>query len=395
MVSEKARDAVLRHFLSNHFATRDRQQAEACPHSYLTHLIDFSDVAMWNDSFSKSEKSPWKGARRWLFYVVLSLMLGVLVLYTWFSPSWRPSLAQREDSSSDDNKMTVKSISPSHSIPSQFYVEYPYRYHFILDEPTRCRQESPFVVVMIPVAPQGREARDIIRRTWGRESQVLGQLISYYFLLGKSRIGNDAEPPEEQILNESKKYHDILQSNFLDSYKNLTIKTMVMLEWLGSHCPNTSYAMKVDSDTFLNVRNLVDLLLEAPRHNYMTGLVARGAAVLRDPTSKWFLSPEVFPEDSYPPYALGVGYVLSLDLPNQILEASKTIQAVYIEDVYLGLCMRHLGIPLTDPPHGGSFVINTPSETTGCYFASVIVTLLQNSEQILDVWKAYETRPDC
>uniref|UniRef100_A0A3B5M8W5 Hexosyltransferase n=1 Tax=Xiphophorus couchianus TaxID=32473 RepID=A0A3B5M8W5_9TELE len=312
-----------------------------------------------------SEKSPWKGARRWLFYVVLSLMLGVLVLYTWFSPSWRPSL---------------------------FHVEYPYRYHFILDEPNRCRQESPFVVVMIPVAPQGREARDIIRRTWGRESQVLGQLISYYFLLGKSRIVSVIKLKSPDTF---KKYHDILQSNFLDSYKNLTIKTMVMLEWLGSHCPNTSYAMKVDSDTFLNVRNLVDLLLEAPRHNYMTGLVARGAAVLRDPTSKWFLSPEVFPEDSYPPYALGVGYVLSLDLPNQILEASKTIQAVYIEDVYLGLCMRHLGIPLTDPPHGGSFVINTPSETTGCYFASVIVTLLQNSEQILDVWKAYETRPDC
>ncbi|XP_008418009.1 beta-1,3-galactosyltransferase 2-like isoform X2 [Poecilia reticulata] len=337
-----------------------------------------------------SEKSPWKGARRWLFYVMLSLMLGVLVLYSWFSPSWRPLLIQR-----DDNKTAVNTISPSHYIPSQFYVEYPYQYHFILDEPNRCRQESPFMVVMIPVAPQSKEARDIIRRTWGRENRVLGQLVSYFFLLGKSRIGNDAEPPDEQILNESKKHHDILQSNFLDSYKNLTIKTMVMLEWLSSHCPNTSYAMKIDSDTFLNVRNLVDMLLKAPRHDYMTGLVARGAAVLRDPTSKWFLSPNVFPEDSYPPYALGVGYVLSLDLPKRILEASKKVQAVYIEDVYMGLCMRHLGIQLTDPPRGGLFVVNMPSERTDCYFASVIVTLLHNSEQILDVWNAYETRPDC
>ncbi|XP_043982823.1 beta-1,3-galactosyltransferase 2-like isoform X1 [Gambusia affinis] len=337
---------------------------------------------------SSCEKSLWKGARRWFFYVVLSLMLGVLVLYSWFSPSWRPLLIQSEASSPSD-KTTVKTIS------SQFYVKYPYQYHFILDEPNRCRQESPFVVVMIPVAPQSKEARDIIRRTWGRETRVLGRLISYYFLLGKSRIGNDEELPDEQILNESKKHHDILQSNFLDSYKNLTIKTMVMLEWLSSHCPNTSYAMKIDSDTFLNVHNLVDMLLKAPRHDYMTGLVARGAAVLRDPTSKWFLSPDVFPEDSYPPYALGVGYVLSLDLPKRILEASKKIPAVYIEDVYVGLCMRHLGIPLTDPPHSGLFVVNMPSERTGCYFASVIVTLLQNSEQILDVWKTYETRPDC
>ncbi|XP_014874261.1 beta-1,3-galactosyltransferase 5-like isoform X2 [Poecilia latipinna] len=380
MGSEKAADAVLWHFLSNHFTTSDRQQAEACPHSDSTHPIDFSEVAMLNYSLSKSEKSPWKRARRWLFYVMLSLMLGVLVLYSWFSSSWRPLLIQR-----DDNKTAVQT----------FYVEYPYQYHFILDEPNRCRQESPFVVVMIPVAPQSKEARDIIRSTWGRENWVLGQLISYYFLLGKSRIGNDAEPPDEQILNESKKHHDILQSNFLDSYKNLTIKTMVMLEWLTSHCPNTSYAMKIDSDTFLNVHNLVDMLLKAPRHDYMTGLVARGAAVLRDPTSKWFLSPNVFPEDSYPPYALGVGYVLSLDLPKRILEASKKVQAVYIEDVYMGLCMRHLGIQLTEPPRGGLFVINMPSERTGCYFASVIVSLLHNSEQILDAWKAYETQPHC
>ncbi|KAM4732780.1 beta-1,3-galactosyltransferase 1-like isoform 2-T2 [Anableps anableps] len=346
---------------------------------------------------SKCEKSPWKRARRWIYCVILSLMLGVLIFYSWFSLTWRPSLIWREGSTSNYNKTVIKTISPYHHLPSQFFVEYPYQYHFILDEANRCQQENPFVVVMIPVAPQGKDAREIIRRTWGRENQVLGQLVSYYFLLGKSRIGNAAEPPDEQILNESNKYHDILQSNFLDSYKNLTIKTMVMLEWLSSHCPNTSYAMKIDSDTFLNVHNLVNMLLKAPHQDYMTGLVARGAAVLRDPNSKWFLSSNVFPDSSYPPYALGVGYVFSMDLPKRILEASKHIQAVYIEDVYVGLCMRHLGVPLTDPPRYGLFTVNIPSELTACYFTSVITVLLRNAEQILDVWKVYKTKSqtDC
>ncbi|KAF7649046.1 hypothetical protein LDENG_00148120, partial [Lucifuga dentata] len=113
---------------------------------------------------------------------------------------------------------------------------------------------------------------------------------------------------------------------------NLTIKTMLMFEWLNSHCPNTSYAMKIDSDMFLNVHNLMDLVLKAPDHLYMTGLVARGAAVLRDPNSKWFLPVEVFPESQYPPYALGLGYVFSLDLAQKILDASKHVKAVYIED---------------------------------------------------------------
>lgn len=200
-----------------------------------------------------------------------------------------------------------------------------------------------------------------------------------------------------QILHESKEHHDILQSNFLDSYKNLTIKTMVMLEWLSSHCPNTSYAMKIDSDTFLNVRTLVRLLLKAPRHDYMTGLVVKGAQVLRDPNSKWFLPYDAFPEWSYPPYALGLGYVLSLDLTKRILDASKYVKAVYIEDVYVGLCMRHAGVPLTDPPHYGLFRVDMPHEVDACYFASVVATLLQDSEQILDVWKVYTTQPqsDC
>ncbi|KAM4586104.1 beta-1,3-galactosyltransferase 1-like isoform 1-T2 [Fundulus diaphanus] len=338
----------------------------------------------------KCEKPPWKGARRSSYYVVLFLMIGVLIFYIWFSRLLLPLTiwSVRND---------TRTISPFHHLTSQFFVEYPHRYQFIVDQPNKCRQESPFLVVMIPVAPQNREARDIIRSTWGNETRVLGRLVSYYFLLGKSRIGNDTEPPDEQILLESRTHRDILQSDFLDSYKNLSIKTMVMLEWLSSHCLNSSYAMKIDSDTFLNVNNLISMVLYAPRHDYMTGLVARDAQVLRDPHSKWFLSSDVFAEPSYPPYALGLGYVFSMDLPKRILEASRHVKAVYIEDVYVGLCMKHAGVPLTDPPHNGLFVVNPPSYMSVCYLSSVIATLLQNSKEILYVWEVYKTQPqsDC
>ncbi|XP_038151860.1 beta-1,3-galactosyltransferase 1-like isoform X2 [Cyprinodon tularosa] len=331
-----------------------------------------------------------KGTRRWIYYFTLSLIMGIVFLYHWSSQASMKIWFSR---TSDNNGTTAESISPYQGSPSQFFVEYPHPYRFILDEPDRCGQESPFLVVIIPVAPHNREARDIIRSTWGGQTQVLGQLVTYYFILGKSRADNNTEQPDEQILAESQDHHDILQSNFLDSYKNLTIKTMVMLEWLTSHCPKTSYAMKIDSDTFLNVHNLVEMLLKAPCRDYMTGLVARDAIVLRDPSSKWFLSLDIFPEYSYPPYALGLGYVFSLDLPNRILEASRHVKALYIEDVYVGLCMRHVGAPLTDPPHNGLFIVNTPPEINFCYLASVVATLLKDSKQILDVWKVYKTQP--
>ncbi|XP_062281281.1 beta-1,3-galactosyltransferase 2-like [Scomber scombrus] len=299
----------------------------------------------------------------------------------------RPSKGKIDSFALIPFEASTPSADPSPSSP--YFVAYPHQYHFILDEPDRCRQERPFLVLMIPVAPHNRKARDAIRNTWGKETKVLGQVISHYFLLGRS---TEADGSEEQVLQESQKHHDILQSDFLDSYRNLTIKTMVMFEWLSNHCPNTSYAMKVDSDMFLNVHNLVSMLLKAPQHLYMTGLVALNRAVLRDHNSKWFLPFSAFPESMYPPYAMGLGYVFSLDLPKKILKASAHVKAVYIEDVYVGLCMRHLGITPTNPPNGGWFRATIPFWQGSCYWTSVITTILESSEQLLDTWETYQTQ---
>lgn len=167
---------------------------------------------------------------------------------------------------------------------------------------------------------------------------------------------------------------------------------MVMFEWLGSHCPETSYAMKVDSDIFLNVPKLINMLLKAPRHLYMTGLVTKGAPVNRDRNSKWFLPVSAFFKDTYPQYALGLGYVFSLDLPKKIVNASAAVKALCIEDVYVGLCMRHLRITLTNPPHLGLFRAKMPDSTAKCYWTSVITTLLDNSSHLSDVWRTYQSQ---
>lgn len=42
---------------------------------------------------------------------------------------------------------------------------------------------------------------------------------------------------------------------------------MVMLEWLSSHCPNASCALKIDADVFLKVHNLINMLLNASKLN--------------------------------------------------------------------------------------------------------------------------------
>ncbi|XP_074530873.1 beta-1,3-galactosyltransferase 1-like [Halichoeres trimaculatus] len=351
---------------------------------------------MLKTSAFKHEKILWTRARQRFCFGLLFVMMGtsLFIFYTSnLQASWLPShsTTNSEPSPSDFTMTTSPDsiISPDPPV-SGYHVAYPEKYFFTLDEPNRCQKENSFLVLMTPVAPHNKEARDIIRNTWGKETTVLGQRVSRYFLMGLSEEADGTELLQKQILQESEKHHDILQSNFLDTYKNLTIKTMVMFEWLLSHCPNTSYAMKVDSDIFLNVHNLVDMLLTAPRTLYMTGLVVRGAAVLRDPSSKWYLPYSVFPESTYPPYALGLGYVFSLDLPQRILEASAHVKAIYTEDVYVGLCLRHLRIPLTNPRHGRLFRLRAPRSARNCYWTSVIATILENSKQLLHVWKQYQ-----
>lgn len=270
-------------------------------------------------------------------------------------------------------------------------VEYPYEYHFTINEPKKCEQEKPFVVLIVQVAPRNRAHRDVIRSTWGSERRVQGQTVTLFFLLGM-QTGDDAQQVHQQLMTESTDHHDLIQSDFVDCYKNLTIKTMVMMEWLNSSCSNAAYAMKIDSDMFLNVPNLVSLLLKASRTNYMTGLVAHGGQVLRDPKSKWFLPVDLFSEPTYPPYALGLGYILSLDLARKLIEASRHVKAFYIEDAYLGLCMRHLGIPPTDPPNGGYFHV-FPLSYTRCGYSKIIATTTPENMDRELVWRDFK-KPD-
>lgn len=289
---------------------------------------------------------------------------------------------------------TARPVLVPYVSPGPYLVEYPYEYRFTINEPQTCEQEPPFVVLMVQVAPRNRADRDVIRSTWGSESLVLGQDVKLLFLLGM-QTGDDAPRVHEQLLSESQEHHDLIQSDFVDSYKNLTIKTMVMLEWLSLYCPNASYAMKIDSDIFLNVENMVKLLLKAPKMNYLTGRVDNSSVVFRDPESKWYVPEDVLPYSIYPPYPYGLGYIFSLDLPKKLIEASRHVKVFYIEDAYLGVCMHHLGLRPTEPPNGDYFN-DIPSDYSPCGLSKVIAITTEPTSDRVQLWKDFkEQAKDC
>ncbi|XP_017539552.1 beta-1,3-galactosyltransferase 2-like [Pygocentrus nattereri] len=285
------------------------------------------------------------------------------------------------------NKESTTAVLVNERSPILYHQAYPRNYHYIIDEPHKCEQEKPFLVLMVPVAPHELAARNAIRSTWGNESMVRNKTIMVIFLLGLPGI--KAEKQQEELKLESQQYHDVVQSDFIDTYINLTIKTTVIMDWLATRCPKASYAMKVDSDMFLNLENLMSLLLSpaTPKENYMTGSVMWNRPVVRDKNSKWYVPQELYAEDYYPTYLLGMGYVFSNDLPEKIVEASKEIPPFNIEDAYVGACLKRIGVSPSNPPDPSQFKDYFSGTYNREEFASAITTILQSPQQLITFWQ--------
>lgn len=280
-----------------------------------------------------------------------------------------------------------QSLKPSPLPVEEYRVLSPETYRFILNQPAVCKDRSPFLVFLVPVAPHEAAAREAVRKTWGAPSQDTLTL----FFVGVPE-GGQVLSSQDKLEEESRKHGDIIQMNFQDSYQNLTIKTMMMMNWLAVHCPNASYAMKVDADIFVNVFYLIRRLRSSPRQSFITGSVIGDGKPRRDSNSKWHVSEELYPEDSFPWYVSGAGYVFSADMAARISRASRFVRMIPLEDVYVGLCLRVLGV---QPVYSRSLLTLRnlfeirKLDYDRCTFAKLIIVNQFKPSQLLHIWQDF------
>ncbi|KAM7074439.1 beta-1,3-galactosyltransferase 2-like [Ciconia maguari] len=263
---------------------------------------------------------------------------------------------------------------------------YPHPYRFLLNEPHKCRDRTPFLVLLVVTEPADVAGRNAIRQTWGNESSVPGVSILRLFLIGIHPVfAQELRPVLEE---ESLLHRDILQQDFLDTYNNLTLKTLMGMEWVSKHCPNASYVVKADRDIFLNLGYLVERFLVPPKKNFMTGYIYRNTGPLRGKAYKWYVPREVYPNDTYPPYCGGPGYVLSGDLASKIYDVAQTLPVINMEDSFVGICLHALGIGLTDSPWG---VFNMYRlEYEACRFSQLVMVHRYQPQDLLKLWPQFQ-----
>jgi Galactosyltransferase len=186
----------------------------------------------------------------------------------------------------DDLNLKQKSFLPIFVQPESIYV------------PTNISEykEREFVACFVASAPGNRIQRDAIRQSWGK-------LLKPIFLMGR----DDRHIIE--ATKEAEEFNDIIIEDFVDSYRNLTIKVAFAFKNFLKHFKDTKYFFKTDDDCFVNVLILQDLVKVAPE-NDIIGFIFPANPIIRDTNSQFYVSQAHLEGDFFPTYIAGFGYVL-------------------------------------------------------------------------------------
>ncbi|CAN8014934.1 unnamed protein product [Ixodes persulcatus] len=234
------------------------------------------------------------------------------------------------------------------------------------------------LLVLVATAPRNVQLRDAVRETWGRDLKSSPQ-NKVAFVLGRT-----TKPALERSIRKELLLHsDIIQADFIDTYNNLTIKSVAMLRWACMYCPQAQFVAKLDDDTFLNVPNFLKVIKFLPR-NAIYGKLFNHTKPIRDQQSPWRTSYKEYPAEYYPDLISGTCYVIGGDVLRLLYKATGTQPAFRLEDVLVtGLSAESVGIPRVGVPGFNS----VPVETV-CEMRDQLTSHYMTPKAMLDYYKA-------
>lgn len=213
-------------------------------------------------------------------------------------------------------------------------------YSTVLMKPKHLCPPQTYLMIVVCSSPPNFDQRIAVRETWGLFNNT--KSVKIYFLLGKTHNST----VQEFINMESDLYQDIVVENFVDTYNNLTIKTLMLLKLVKLECEDrVKFVMKVDDDTFVNMNNLFQALKNVKRKSTIFGKLICRSRPIRNYSEKWYMPYYMYSKLMYPNYLSGIAYVMTADIAVKLFETALTIPLLYLEDVYVtGLCARAAGI---------------------------------------------------
>jgi len=227
-----------------------------------------------------------------------------------------------------------------------------------------CRNSSIEVVICVPISRKNKDGRQTIRETWGSLRRINGVNLAFAFFIGSGPPREDSSI-QSTIDNEVKIHSDIIQGSFVDSYNNLTLKSIFLLKWVTQYCNHSRFVLKADDDMYINIplliRRLQEVFIEQTGKPFVLGSVQHGAVPQRGVSSKWRTSREQFPGNVYPDYCSGTAYAMSREAAVAIAKVTSSVKFCWMEDIYItGMCTQKARVPVVND---WRFTYQTPRDT--------------------------------
>lgn len=333
--------------------------------------------------------------------LLLNLILGFIYIDPFKNAVFLMSNTSNESEVFTENTLIIKSERITVNATNETLtsgaapeITLPLNFNFLINPQDLCSRGTKVksklsLLILVCTAVSDLKQRETIRSTWGSISSANNNTdyVRLGFLIGSTK----SAMLQQEVQQESEKYTDIIQQDFVDSYQNLTLKSIMLLKWVTEYCPNVQYVLKTDDDMYVNVPNLVSTLVRLPvKSNVMYGVLFRKAKPNRHPSAKWYVPKNQFEGDMFPDYLSGTAYVMSRDVVPKLLEASGTIPFLVMEDVFItGLCASQCHVKRYNVR--GFAHWKRPS--TGCAFKDNITGHHVMISDMKKIWKELQKKP--
>uniref|UniRef100_A0AC34Q4L5 Hexosyltransferase n=1 Tax=Panagrolaimus sp. JU765 TaxID=591449 RepID=A0AC34Q4L5_9BILA len=153
-----------------------------------------------------------------------------------------------------------------------------------LTEFNRSECDGTNLLVLIPSSPTNLQKRNEIRETLFQD-QDNGTLIKFV-------IGQSLDPEiNAKLISENKMFDDLILADFVDSYRNLSIKTFSILVLKHFYCPNTQHLLTMDDDVIVDfdrLRHWISTIWESGiQSKFLACDILRSTRIYRIPGHRW------------------------------------------------------------------------------------------------------------
>ena len=225
----------------------------------------------------------------------------------------------------------------------------------VLHNPDMCRKLDYLDwIFIVTSSPENSHRRMIVRKAYGNSEEYKKHRFKLIFFVGKSgkaSVNND-------VVMEFQMFRDIVVGDFVDNFRNSSLKLMLSLNWVSEHCNKSPYIIKLNDDTFVNMFEVATILDGTSiTKNFIMCSVVENKRIMRfkDGTEYCRESGICVEEGDllgfteYPKHCHGAMYVFSNDLLQRLLDAMSETVFFWQGDVYVtGLVSAQQAINYVD-----------------------------------------------